>query len=150
MTIFRNKFTVNAPLKAVADFHSRTDVLKKLTPPPLFVQIHDFGEMKEGMIADFTMWFGPVPIRWVAKHIDVNEYGFSDVQQQGPLETWGHTHRFSADSPTVTTVHDSIEYTHPAGWRGILTRLMFGKANLKLLFFYRMLVTRYYVGKAVK
>lgn len=147
MPTFNNTFTVNAPLQAVADFHSRTDILKKLTPPPLFVQIHDFGEMEEGMIANFTMWFGPIPVRWIAKHVNVSATGFSDVQQQGPLKTWAHTHRFVEASPNVTAVHDSIEYTHPDGWRGLLTRLMFGKPNLKFLFFYRMLVTRYYVRK---
>jgi ligand-binding SRPBCC domain-containing protein len=149
MPTFKNKFTVNAPLAAVAAFHSRTDILKKLTPPPLFVQVHNFGEMQEGMIAEFTMWFGPVPVRWIAKHVDVSGHGFSDVQQQGPLKTWAHTHHFSADGPNLTTVSDSIEYTHPDGWRGLLTRLMFGKPNLKFLFFYRMLVTRYYVKKQV-
>ena len=25
----------------------------------MFVQIHSFGEMEEGMIADFTLWLGP-------------------------------------------------------------------------------------------
>lgn len=146
MPTFKNTFTVNAPLQAVADFHSRTDILKKLTPPPLFVQIHDFGEMKEGMVAEFTMWFGPVPVRWIAKHVDVSEHGFSDIQQQGPLKTWAHTHRFVEDAPNVTTVHDSIEYTHPDGWQGVLTRLMFGKPNLKLLFLYRKMVTCHYVN----
>ncbi len=146
MPTFTNKFTVNAPLTAVADFHSRTDILKKLTPPPLFVQIHDFGEMSEGMVAKFTMWFGPIPVRWIAKHVDVSQSGFSDIQQEGPLQTWAHTHRFAENAAGVTTVYDTIEYTHPAGWKGLLTRVMFGRLNLKLLFFYRMLVTRYYTN----
>lgn len=143
MQIFETSFTVNAPVEAVREFHSRTNILKRLTPPPLFVQVHDFGEMGEGMIADFTMWFGPVPVRWRAEHINVSESGFTDVQRQGPLQTWAHTHTFSAESPSTTRIHEHIEYTHPAGWRGLLTRLMFGKPGLIALFQYRKLITRW-------
>ena len=143
MPTFKTSFTVNAPVEAVSQFHSRTDILKRLTPPPLFVQIHDFGEMREGMVADFTMWFGPVPVRWQAEHINVSETSFTDVQRVGPLETWAHTHTFSAETPTTTCVHEHIEYTHPAGWRGLLTRAMFGHLGLVGLFQYRKLITRW-------
>lgn len=148
MPTFKTSFTVNAPLDAVVAFHSRTDILKQLTPPPLFVQIHDFGEMREGMIAEFTMWFGPVPVRWKAEHVNVGPTGFTDVQRVGPLKTWAHTHRFSAESPTVTRIHEHIEYTHPSGWRGILTRLLFGKPGLIGLFQYRKMYTRWALRKA--
>ena len=143
MPIFDYRFTVNAPLADVAQFHSRTDILKKLTPPPLFVQIHDFGEMAEGMVAEFTMWLGPIPLRWKAEHINVSETGFTDVQREGPLESWAHTHRFSAETPSQTTIHEHIEYTHPAGAKGLFTRAFFGKPGLFALFNYRKLITRW-------
>ena len=143
MATFEYDFSVPAPLSAVARFHSRTDILKKLTPPPMFVQIHEFGEMREGMVAKFTMWFGPVPVLWHAEHINVSENGFTDVQRKGPLATWQHTHSFSAESPTRTRIDEKIEYTHPNGWRGILTRLFFGKPGLIALFIYRQLITRW-------
>ena len=143
MPTFNYTFTVNAPLQAVADFHSQTGILKRLTPPPLFVQVHDFGEMKEGMIAEFTMWFGPVPVRWKAEHVDVSPNGFTDVQRVGPLATWAHTHSFSAETPATTRVNEHIEYTHPTGVKGILTRLFFGKPGLVGLFIYRKMITRW-------
>ena len=149
MPTFNYSFTVNAPLAAVAAFHSRTDILKRLTPPPLFVQIHDFGEMREGMVAEFTMWFGPMPVRWQAEHVNVSEQGFTDIQRQGPLATWEHTHRFSAETPHITRIHEHIEYAHPTGWRGILTRLFFGKLGLYGLFQYRKLITRWSLRKSV-
>lgn len=146
MPSFTHQFTVNAPLQTVADFHSRTDILKQLTPPPLFVQIHDFGEMREGMIADFTMWFGPVPIRWKARHVNVSPTSFTDVQQQGPAEKWVHTHTFVEENG-ATTVQDSIEYAHKSGLPGLFTRLMFAKPNMLFLFTYRKWVTRRGVRK---
>ncbi len=143
--IFTYQFDVNAPLAAVSQFHSRTDILRKLTPPPVFVQIHDFGEMREGMIADFTMWFGPFPIRWHAEHINVSENGFTDVQRQGLMAKWEHTHRFEALTADKTRLHERIEYEYPSGWRGIAARLLFNKPGLYALFFYRKLITRWLV-----
>ena len=148
MQIFQTSFTVDAPLEAVREFHGETGILKRLTPPPLFVQIHDFGEMQEGMVADFTMWFGPVPVRWKAEHVNVSDAGFTDVQRVGPLATWAHTHTFSAETPTTTRIHEHIEYTHPDGWRGLLTRAFFGKPGLVGLFQYRKLITRWSLRNA--
>ena len=39
-TVFDFQFTVEAPLQAVATFHSDTRALKDLTPPPIITQIH--------------------------------------------------------------------------------------------------------------
>lgn len=143
MSIFTYSFTVNAPLEAVGRFHSRTDILRRLTPPPIFVRIHRFGAMEEGMMAEFTMWFGPVPVRWRAEHINVGPHGFTDVQWEGPMETWKHTHRFLAESPTVTRIFEHIDYTYKPGWRGWLARLVFNKPGLYALFTYRKLITRW-------
>ncbi len=142
MPTFDYSFTVNAPLSAVADFHSHTDILKRLTPPPLIVQIHTFGNMQEGMIADFTLWFGFFPVRWRAEHVAVSPTGFTDVQTIGPLAAWAHTHSFEALSEHKTTVREHIEYRYRPGWRGMLSRLVFAKPTLFGLFQYRKWVTR--------
>lgn len=143
MATFHYTFTVDAPLTAVADFHSRTDILRKLTPPPIIVQVHDFGEMAEGMMADFTLWFGPYPVRWLAEHIDVSPNGFTDVQREGLMAEWSHTHSFQPISADKTAVHEHIVYAYPTGWRGLIARLLFNKPALYGLFTYRKLVTRW-------
>ena len=150
MIHFTTSFTVPAPLAAVSAFHGQTSILKKLSPPPLYVQIHEFGAMKEGMVAKFTMWFGPVPVYWEAVHSQVSENGFTDTQQVGPLKSWQHTHRFVAEGENLTRVHESIDYEHPAGWRGWLTRMVFGKLGLHGLFLYRQWVTRRGVARLLK
>lgn len=142
MPHFDYVFTVDAPLSAVADFHHSTDILKRLTPPPMFVQIHEFGAMREGMVARFTLWLGPIPLRWRARHENVGPNGFTDVQEEGPLATWRHTHTFSAESPTRSRVHEHIDYTHRPGLPGLFTRLLFSQAGLTGLFTYRRLVTQ--------
>ena len=99
MPLFNYEFSVDAPVEIVSQFHGSTDVLKKLSPPPMFVKIHDFGELQDGMIADFTLWLGPIPLHWRALHSNVSESGFTDTQIEGPLATWAHTHTFSAEYP---------------------------------------------------
>lgn len=142
MPTFDYRFTVDAPLAAVSDFHHDTRVLKILTPPPVFVQVHHFDPLSEGAVAEFTMWFGPIPVRWRAVHSNVSQNGFTDTQVEGPLKSWQHTHRFTAVSPTVTAVHEHIEYEHDGGLRGLFSRLFFNRPGLYLLFTARKLITR--------
>jgi len=143
MPTFDYTFTVWAPLANVAKFHDDTRALKRLTPPPIFVQIHKVEPLAEGSISDFTLWFGPMPVHWVAVHSNVEpQRGFTDTQQQGLLKHWAHTHTFTAEGEALTRVREHIEYEHHAGWRGLLSRLLFPKPGLYLLFTYRKLVTR--------
>ncbi len=150
MQTFDYSFTVNAPLSAVSAFHHDTRILKKLTPPPIFVQIHHFEPLGEGSKAEFTLWFGPIPVRWKAIHSQVSPTGFTDTQASGPLRHWAHTHRFTAVSPQRTQVHEHIEFEHDGGMRGLLSRLLFAKPGLFLLFTARKLLTRWHVYRMLK
>ncbi|MBK8985730.1 MAG: hypothetical protein IPM39_06555 [Chloroflexi bacterium] len=145
MPRFDYAFMVNAPLTAVSAFHHNTHVLKTLTPPPIFAQIHHFDPLADGAIAEFTLWFGPLPVRWKAIHSQVSENGFTDTQVSGPLQSWRHTHTFAAVTPTTTRVHEHIEYSHFDGRRGLLSRLLFAKPGLFLLFTARQLITRWHL-----
>lgn len=149
MPTFDYSFTVKAPLAAVSGFHHDTSVLKRLTPPPVFAQIHDFEPLGEGSVANFTMWFGPFPIRWQATHRDVSQNGFTDFQVRGPHKAYAHTHRFTALGDNLTRVDEHIEYEHHGGRRGLVTRLLFNSLSLTALFTARKWLTRYHVGRAV-
>lgn len=140
--VFEYRFRVPASLAAVRAFHGSTSVLRELTPPPMVAQIHEFGALEDGMVARFTLWFGPIPIRWTARHEGVSEHGFTDVQIAGPMATWRHTHHFRALSDIETEVNEHIEYAHPPGLRGLGTRLLFARTGLRALFAYRAFVTR--------
>jgi ligand-binding SRPBCC domain-containing protein len=148
MPAFDYTFTVNAPLTAVSDFHRDTRILKKLTPPPIFVQIHQFEPLGEGSVAEFTMWFGPLPLRWQAVHSDVGPHGFTDTQAQGPLRYWQHTHRFTAVSDSQTQIHEHIEYDYGYGLWGLFTHLLFNRPGLCALFTARKLLTRWHLRQA--
>ena len=144
MLIFEHNFTVNAPLEQVVNFHRDSHILKRLTPPPLIMQIHRFEPLAENSIANFTLWFGPLPIHWVAVHVNVDfPHSFTDIQHQGPLKYWRHTHAFIPIGDSLTRVNDTIKFEHHAGLKGLLSRLLFPKPALKTLFSYRKAVTRW-------
>lgn len=142
MPVFDYRFTVDAPLEAVRDFHRDTSALKKLTPPPTFVQLHEIEPMAEGSVSRFTLWLGPLPIPWKAVHRDVTDRGFTDIQAEGPAAKWEHTHTFTPLAADRTEIHEHIEFAHQPGWRGLLTRLLFSRPNLLVMFGYRRWVTR--------
>jgi ligand-binding SRPBCC domain-containing protein len=144
MPVFTYSFLVSASLQRVADFHRETRALKRLTPPPVFVQLHHVEPLGEGSVSEFTMWFGPVPLRWRAVHSRVDPlHGFTDTQQAGPMLRWQHTHRFDQAGDGVTRVSERVEYTYKPGWRGWLARLIFNPIMLRMMFIYRGWITRF-------
>ena len=146
---FVSRFVVPASLEAVARFHSDPKALTKLTPPPTVMRVHRMDPLGEGSVSEFTMWVGPIPIRWRAVHSGFQALkGFTDTQERGPMARWIHRHSYRALDDGGTEVLDRIWYQHPAGWRGILTRALFSTLPLKLLFGYRAWVTRRTLGQA--
>ena len=142
MREFQHRFQVAAPIELVAAFHKDSRALKLLNPPPLMVSFNYLQPLAEDSITDFTLWFGPFPVRWVAKHSEVNfPKGFVDTQIQGPYTTWIHRHSFVAMGSNTTEIIDQIQ-AQPGEklfW-GILSRLMW--LNLPILFSYRAWRTR--------
>lgn len=147
MPVFDYSFTVPAALAAVQDFHRDTSALKRLTPPPTIVQLHSIEPLGEGSVSKFTLWVGPLPLHWTAVHKNVSPHGFTDIQAEGPAAKWEHTHTFTAVAPTVTEIHEHIEYEHQRGPWGLVTRLLFSKPNLYFMFTYRKLATRWYLRR---
>ncbi len=107
------------------------------------MQLQGVEPLAEGSVAEFTLWFGPVPVRWRAVHTGVDSlHGFTDVQRAGPMQWWQHTHRFAALHSDATRVSEHIDYAHFPGRRGLFSRALFNPVALRLLFIYRGLVTR--------
>jgi len=139
---FQRRFVVLSPLADVVQFHRDATALKKLTPPPIFVQLHQVQPLSENSIADFTMWIGPIPVHWVARHQDVDpQQGFSDIQVSGPFESWIHKHQFIQRSDGATEIIDEIKAEPGKGfYKGLISRMMW--LGLPFLFWYRSWGTR--------
>lgn len=148
MPTFDYSFTVDASLDAVRRFHADTSALSRLTPPPTIVQLQSIEPLAEGSVSKFTLWFGFLPLRWTAVHRDVSQNGFTDVQTEGPARRWEHTHTFTSLSDDTTEIREHIEYEHKPGCRGLLTRILFARPNLYLMFTYRQLITRRHLRRS--
>ena len=113
---YRSRFVVKAPLENVTGFHRRSASMSSITPPPIIVNVHSApAVLNDGDRMEFTMWLGPLPVRWVAG-IEQLPNGFIDRQISGPFDKWVHHHTFEAISPTETVVHDRVEAAPKRHW----------------------------------
>lgn len=129
-------------LEQIEAFHRDPAALKKLTPPPIFIQVHADRRtsLTDGDL-DFTLWFGPLPVRWLARHEAVAGHGFAEWQVSGPMAYWRHEHSFE-EVPGGVALSDRVTLAHKGGIRGLLTRLIFDGIPLRILFLYRHWRTR--------
>ena len=143
---YRHQFEVNAPLKQVVAFHTQSNSMAAITPPPIIIKIHRTPPtLNQGDEMDFTLWLGPFPIHWVARIEDVTPTSFADRQIHGPFKHWLHRHTFISLSPNSTQVIDEIEFTlrpHPL-WGLVSLNMVLG---LPFLFGYRGWKTKRLLG----
>ena len=139
---FEHRFRVRAPVEKVAEFHSSSASMAAITPPPMIVVVHSAPRtLNNGDRMEFTLWAGPVPIRWIASIEDASPSGFTDRQVRGPFAAWTHRHSFERVDDRTTDVVDRVEATaqkHPM-W-GLIGRLMW--AGMPILFAFRGRRTR--------
>jgi len=151
MKVFTSQFQIFAPIVHVADFHRSPQALKRLMPFPIILQFHRIDPLSEQSIAEFTIWIGPFPVRWTAIHTGVNPlHGFTDIQLKGPMKLWQHTHRFTEMGENITLVQDHIQFDYRPGFRYFWTQILYAPLMLRILFFYRFLITRHEVLKIYK
>lgn len=141
--IFTHVSVLPTSVEALTAFHNRADVLRRLTMPPLILQVLRDARtsLTDGEI-EFRLWFGPLPVRWLARHtLGPIPTSFKDIQVKGPLAIWEHEHIFES-VPGGAKLTDRITIEHQKGLPGWLTRLIFDGFPLRLLFVYRHWQTR--------
>lgn len=141
--VFEHRSVMATTLDRMLAFHQKPEALRILTPPPIFVQLlHDGRTSFTSGDLEFRLWFGPVPIRWLARHEPgPTPTSFIDRMIEGPLDYWEHQHLF-AEVPGGVELRDRITIAHKPGLPGLLTRLVFDGLPLRMLFIYRHLRTR--------
>lgn len=141
--VYERRSIIPTTLDKMIAFHNDPRAISRLTPPPIFMQVlrDDRTSLTDGEI-EFRLWFGPLPVRWLARHqAGPIETSFTDRMITGPLAFWEHQHIFRPVQGGVELI-DHITLAHKPGFRGLLTRLVFDGLPLRLLFFYRHLRTR--------
>lgn len=146
---YRHAFQVQAPQAQVAEFHASASSLRAITPPLMPMKLHHAPEqMATGDEMAFTMWLGPLPVRWEARVEDASPAGFLDRQVSGPLASWSHRHRFLVVDEGRTEVVDEVEARLKPHllWGAVGLAMWLG---LPLLFAYRAWKTRRLLEGAV-
>lgn len=146
--VFIKRSIMPGTLQQLWDFHAHPKAFSRLTPPPIFIQMHAnrLKSLTDGMV-DFTMWLGPIPIHWRAQHEPgPTPTSFIDRQLIGPLAYWEHQHLMEA-VPGGVQLTDHITLEHKPGLAGLLSRLMFDGLPLRIFFAYRHLRTRFALRK---
>ncbi len=142
MKQYTHEFIVRAPLERLAKFHTDPCSLKLLTPPPMILTFNELPPMSEGATIDFTIWLGPIPVRWISLMSNLDPmYGFTDSQVQGPFDHWVHRHTFKKHDEHTTVVIDEIQAQFGSRFTNKLIS-WFMWINLPILFAYRKWRTR--------
>ncbi|MBF2078584.1 MAG: SRPBCC family protein [Synechococcales cyanobacterium T60_A2020_003] len=144
MPSFSYSSVIDAPIDVIWQFHERPDVLNVLTPSWQSVEVvRREGGLDVGAVSEFRLWFGPIPVQWLAQHIECDRpYLFTDEQVQGPFDQWVHRHCFEALEGDRTCLTDVITYTLPGGLVGYCLGNGYVQQELKRLFTYRHQVTQ--------
>jgi ligand-binding SRPBCC domain-containing protein len=109
MKQYRHRFQVYAPLRKVIDFHSHPQSMGAITPPPIIARMQRApAVLEEGDEMEFTLWVGPLPLRWLALIENVSAEGFTDRQLRGPFQAWEHRHQFAAINENTTEIIDIV------------------------------------------
>ncbi len=120
-------------------WHARPGAFERLVPPWQRVEITGGSPaVEDGSRLEITLRKGPLRVRWVAEHSDVEPgRGFRDVQVSGPFAFWQHDHLFEPTDGAESVLRDRILYRPPGGAVG---RLLLGSAirrDLDAMFSYR-------------
>ncbi len=95
---------------------------------------------------EFSLWFGPFPIRWLACIEQVTPTSFVDRQVRGPFARWVHQHTFVPLTGDTTVVLDEVEADLSPQWFWRLLGLGMW-LNLPVLFAFRAWKTQRLLGR---
>ncbi len=143
MLHFKYSSVIDAPVEVVWKFHERPDVLQLLNPPWQPVQVlRREGGLGVGAVTEFRLLLGPVPLRWLARHTQYEEYHlFTDEQISGPFESWMHKHKFEAENGQ-TRLTDEVSFSMPGGQPVEFVAGWLVQLQLEAMFRYRHHVTK--------
>lgn len=134
---FKIAADLGADLDTVRAFHQRAASMAAITPLPVVVVMHESPTLlREGDEMEFTLWLGPIPLRWRARIENVTPTSFDDRQLIGPFKAWRHRHAFVQASENQVEVLDEITAHLSDNWlKKLLGMGMW--LSMPLLFTYR-------------
>jgi ligand-binding SRPBCC domain-containing protein len=141
---FVKESRIAAPPGRVFAFHESRGALERLTPPWEKLRLESGGQsIRVGSRVVLRTRLGPIPLRWVAEHVEYDPpRQFADIQVSGPFARWHHRHEFRDDGQGGTILRDVIDYELPLGSLGRLLGGGLVRSKLARMFEYRHGETR--------
>lgn len=142
MKTLEHRSIIPATMAQMLAFHNDPRALRWLTPTLVTIQRDARTSLISGEL-EFTLWFGPIPVLWTARHEPgPTATSFRDVMVRGPMASWEHQHEFREVGSGVELI-DHLSYEHrSSGLRSLFTHLFMNDAALRVLFLYRHWRTR--------
>ncbi len=137
-TLTRTQF-VPKPLYKVFGFFSKPENLEILTPDNIRFQILTPSPlmMKEGSVLDYAITIFGLPVRWTTMITQYDSpHTFVDIQLHGPYSYWHHTHTFT-ETLGGTIIQDTVKYSLPFGFIGVLAHGVVIRRQLENIFTHR-------------
>jgi ligand-binding SRPBCC domain-containing protein len=137
---------INKPIEVVFEFFSKPENLEVITPESLSFNILTPIpiRMEKGSLIDYTISLFGISIHWRTLITDYEPpFRFVDQQIKGPYAFWHHTHTFQSVEGGVEII-DSVKYSLPFGWLGILAHSIWVRNNLERIFEHRKAVIQNY------
>ena len=139
MSILTKESTCPVSPDRVYAWHTRPGAFGRLAPPWQRLSVVDgLTEIRDGSRVTFDLVKGPLRFRWVVEHCDVRPgRGFSDVQVEGPFESWVHRRDFEPQGEESCLLRDEVDYLLPGGAVGKLLAHKRIAKDLERVFDYR-------------
>jgi len=137
---FEHETVVDEKIEDTFSWFEHEGSFRRLMPPwEVAEEVRADKTIEEGAIRIFKFPFGPIKMKWVAKHTSYNPPNhFKDIMLKGPFWKFEHDHNFITKDGT-TIVKDSVKYQVPFGAFGHLFAGWNIKSRLKRMFIAREL-----------
>jgi uncharacterized protein (TIGR01777 family) len=133
--------TSRLPVSAGEAFawHERPGAFERLLPPWERVEVIERrGGLENGAEVLLRVGWGPLTLRWLARHQDyIPGRQFVHEQVAGPFTQWRHLHRFDPDGPDACWLTDRIDYALPFGGMGGAVTARTVRSKLERMLQYR-------------
>ena len=141
--VYSRKVTLPVSAEEAFAWHERPGALERLIPPWEDVRVASHGEgIRNGSRVVLVTRQGPLRLRWVAEHCDYQEgQQFRDIQVEGPLRHWNHTHTFHQATKDTSVLEDHVEYCLRGGVIGKIAAGRAIRTKIERMFAYRHATT---------
>ncbi len=116
---FEHETVVDENIDKTFSWFEHEGSFRRLMPPwEVTTEIKADKTIHKGAIRIFKFPFGPLKMKWIAKHTIYNPPNqFKDIMLKGPFKKWEHEHNFKSKGD-CTIVTDSVKYQVPLGSLG--------------------------------